>query len=1362
MDKRMVKRAAIKNIMSVVGILVLGILMPTPRTLCGEDSGTKYFKNYSYKEYDHQPQNWGIAQDPDGIIYVANHGGVLMYDGVDWRLIYVPNMTVRSLAIDEKGTVYVGGNGEVGFLKPDDRGFLQYISLNEHLEEDQRSFSNVWRSHATEEGIYFCPSELLLRWDPKARQMKAWKPDHRFLYSFTVGGRLWTHQQNIGLMQMSGDSLKILPGGDMFTGPQERIFLISPFHGDSDSRRMLIGTRLTGFYRYDGERVIPFPTGVDDYLKENTAFHGIRLSSGDFALATAHGGLIIMDADGRLKGIYDKSAGLQDDEINYILEDNQENLWLCLGKGITKIEYASPLSIHDERSSLPGIVLSVVRHHDRLYVGTSKGLYYLESPRQFRPVSGLPVSCWGLLSLEDSLLAATTAGVFWIENRDNIKGMVIKDISYVLLRSRHHPGHVWCGSHYGLVILSRENGQWREKYRLDSIGQPVHSIAEDQKGRIWLGTLTGTVFRVDVPGSMNRPDVSRYDASHGLPEGEVYTTAAAGHVVFATERGMYRFAEDKERFVADPTLGDGFCGGPDGKPVFRLTQDEDNHIWFHSASRNYRAILNPNGSFTIQARPFRRLPLVQVNTIYADPDGRTIWLGSIDGLIHYDKTFKKDYDLHISALIREVAINETTAIFGGHGTGTGADAKGFSPVIDYKDRNLRFRWAAPFFENESATQYRYFLEGYDRNWCEWKAATQKDYTNLDNGRYRFRVQAQNVYQTPSQKAVFPFKVLPPWYKTWWAFSLYAAGLFLLMFLVVKWRSSRLTHEKQRLEGIVKERTREINEKNQQLEDQSRKLTEMDRVKSRFFANISHEFRTPLTLIMSPLEEMLIGSRDQQQKKRLNLMLHNSQRLLILINQLLDLSRFDSGKMRLQASLQNIVPFLKGILAAFHLLARQHKLDLEFHSQHEEIAFYYDSQKMEDVMTNLLINAVKFTPPGGKITVSLSLNQQEPPGFINISVQDTGTGIAGEQLAHIFDRFYQADDPREKGRQGTGIGLALTREIVLLHHGKIDVHSQVGKGSEFVIQLPLGKSHLKPEDIAAPAKAAAAAPKSREIEALYAPPQEEAHPEAEIEDPGKPVILVVEDHDDMRVHLRDSLAPHYTVAQAKNGKEGIEKAREIIPDLIVSDIMMPEVDGYELCQALKTDIQTSHIPIILLTAKASQECIIEGLETGADDYITKPFNTRMLLGRIKNLIELRRQLQLKIQRQKMLLPAEIIVSSIDDEFLQKFQHIIEENLDDPEFTIDILCDRLDMGRSTLFKKIRALTGETPNQFILSYRLERGAQLLKDKSRSVTDVAFDVGFSSPAYFATCFKEKFHQSPSAYQAAESSPRPPPSPQA
>jgi DNA-binding response OmpR family regulator len=258
---------------------------------------------------------------------------------------------------------------------------------------------------------------------------------------------------------------------------------------------------------------------------------------------------------------------------------------------------------------------------------------------------------------------------------------------------------------------------------------------------------------------------------------------------------------------------------------------------------------------------------------------------------------------------------------------------------------------------------------------------------------------------------------------------------------------------------------------------------------------------------------------------------------------------------------------------------------------------------------------------------------------------------------------------------------------------------------------------------------------------------------ETAEPEMNVILVVEDQIEVRKYIQRVLKSTYTVVEAKDGKEGIEKAKEIIPDLIVSDIMMPQKDGYELCRELKKDIKTSHIPIILLTAKALEENVIQGLETGVDDYVTKPFNSKVLCARIKNLIDLRRQLQLKIQRQKMLLPSEIPVSSLDDQFLKKFQDIIEENLDDADFTIDILCVKLDMGRSTLFKKIGALTGQTPNQFILSYRLERAAQILrKDKSRNVTDVALDVGFESPAYFSKCFKDKFHQSPSSFQAAES----------
>ncbi|NIM11565.1 MAG: response regulator, partial [Candidatus Aminicenantes bacterium] len=468
-----------------------------------------------------------------------------------------------------------------------------------------------------------------------------------------------------------------------------------------------------------------------------------------------------------------------------------------------------------------------------------------------------------------------------------------------------------------------------------------------------------------------------------------------------------------------------------------------------------------------------------------------------------------------------------------------------------------------------------------------------------------------------------------------------------------------------------------------------------------------------------------------------------------------------------AAYQNIVPFLNGITASFQILAQQNRLELEFQPEQDDIYLYFDAHKMEEVMYNLLINAVKFTPAPGTVTVSVLKEKPDtakegriPGDCIKISVRDTGIGISQEQIIHIFDRFYQAESSKEKTQTGTGIGLALTKEIVLLHHGTIDVHSRGGKGTEFEIRLPVGKEHLKSEEIVTVSETPPRLQKEEELRILYMETEEQEDEGIGVkngtvhddEAPGqeKNVILVVEDHAEVRKYIRDPLEPEYTVVEACDGKEGITKARELIPDLIVSDIMMPEVDGFELTRVLKKDVITSHIPIILLTAKASEKSIVRGLETGADDYITKPFNTRILLTRIKNLIELRRQLQLRIQRQKMLLPAEISMSSVDDTFLKEFQDIIEKNLSDPELKIDMLCKKLYMGRSTLYRKVQALTGEAPHQFILSYRLEQAAQLLKSNYGNVTEVAMATGFSNPQHFSQCFKEKFHQSPSSFKAS------------
>jgi DNA-binding response OmpR family regulator/nitrogen-specific signal transduction histidine kinase len=567
-------------------------------------------------------------------------------------------------------------------------------------------------------------------------------------------------------------------------------------------------------------------------------------------------------------------------------------------------------------------------------------------------------------------------------------------------------------------------------------------------------------------------------------------------------------------------------------------------------------------------------------------------------------------------------------------------------------------------------------------------------------------------------------------------------------------------------------------KNRLYERQAEKLKEIDRVKSRFFTNITHEFRTTLTLIMGPLEQMLSKSGKKKDQEILGMMLRNSRRLLDLINRLLELSRFESGKVMLQASLQDMIPFVKGIVASFSPLVRQKGIQLEFAAEEERIELYFDDKKMEEALYNLLSNAVKFTPSGGRIIVSLKMGKADGldsicgSGFLEISVMDSGVGISGEQLPHIFERFYQVEDTsaREGNQTGTGVGLSLTREIVNHHHGKIEVRSSVGKnsGTTFIICLPLGKDHLKPGEIEASTTESlepgniqssgndwtprCLGDESENWKILTAMPGSGTsggrQGSAKEDEPGgKNVILLVDDNADLRRYIRESLEPEYSVIEAVDGNEGMQRAKSLIPDLIVSDIMMLGMNGFELCRAVKKNLHTSHIPVILLTAKAGEESMARGLETGADDYVTKPFSTKLLNLRIKNLIDLRRQLQLVFQRRLNLQPEEITVSSIDQKFITEVQEVIEKNLSNDLFNVDQLAKKLYVSRATLYRKINALTGLCPREFIKSYRLKRGAQLLKANFGNVTEVANEVGFSSSAYFSTCFKEKFHQQPSDF---------------
>jgi len=1369
-----------------LGLLLCGYLSAsTPQNNDGyfQNTGFKFLKNCNPKVKMLSSQNWCVVQDKRGVIYVGNNGGLLEFAGNDWWVISVPNNSVLSMDIDEKGTLYIGGKNEFGFFTRDSNGALKYTSLKEKLKEKQKKFSTVRKTHSTQEGVYFRTSKFLFRWNSKKKEIKVREAEYNFNQTFECEGKLFVLQRPLGLMQMVNDSPKLIPGGEAFS--EAKVSMIVPYH----DRRLLIGTRSKGLYIYDGKTSKPFPTEVDDYLKEKELYYGIRLQSspGNFALATIRGGLVVIDSGGNLKGIFNKTSGLQDDNVNYVFEDSQGNLWLALSKGITKIEYASPFSFYDQRADLPGLVLSVVKHGKHLYAGTSRGLYFLSFPNNFRPVPGILSKCWSLLSIGKSLLAATSGGVFQVKN--DVIEMILENRSYVLSYSKKDPNRVWVGTSQGLVSLYITDGQWVKERKFKNITQEIRTIVEDKKGNLWLGTPVKGVLKVDFPGGgvMINPVVTRYHTSGGLPTGEINVFMAAKHVMFATVNGIYRFKGKDKIFIPDSTLGNRFAYGSRG--VFRIAEDRHSHIWFHSENVNFQAVPGDNGFNVLKNSSLLRLPLDQSNAIYPDPGGDIVWFACQKGLIRYDTRKKRNRQADFVTLIREVEVNGIRLFYDAENSQykPGKNREDSLPVIAFKDRNIRFRFAAPFFEAESRTQYSCFLEGYDKNWSEWTVETRKNYNKIDPGLNTFRVQAMNVYGDPSREAVFQFKILPPWYTTWWAFAGYVIAGLLVLFLVVRWRSGKLQREKQKLEQIVKDRTKEINEKNSQLEtqtiqlkDQAEKLKEMAAVKSRFFANISHEFRTPLTLIMGPLEQILSDyqGKDSQLEKKVKLMLRNSQRLFTLINRLLDLSKLDSGKMQLQTTRQNIIPFLKGITASFDLLANQNDLDLTFHAREEDITLYFDREKMEDVLCNLLINAVKFTPGGGKITVTAkripTKEEHFPSGYLELSVGDTGPGIPQEQLAHIFDRFFQSDSTYEHHQKGTGIGLALTRELILLHHAKIDVHSREAEnsGTEFIIRLPLGKEHLRPHELVSLDGIPPEQLKPFEIPAAYiverGVPVDVKGVPADIkgvqEDdndvkashtgngkPEKDIILVVEDSADVREYIRGALEPLYQVVDAKNGQTGIQKAQEIIPDLIISDIMMPGVDGYELCETLKKDIKTSHVPIILLTARASEENIIRGLETGADDYITKPFSTKILTARIKNLIDLRSHFQLTLYREMTQQPVKMSISEIDREFIKELQDMIEKNLSDPDFNVEQLGKKLYMSRATVYRKIHALSGESPNEFLQSYRLKRGAELLGNNFGSVLEVAFEVGFSSASYFTKCFKKKFNRLPSDFQGPE-----------
>jgi signal transduction histidine kinase/DNA-binding response OmpR family regulator len=563
-------------------------------------------------------------------------------------------------------------------------------------------------------------------------------------------------------------------------------------------------------------------------------------------------------------------------------------------------------------------------------------------------------------------------------------------------------------------------------------------------------------------------------------------------------------------------------------------------------------------------------------------------------------------------------------------------------------------------------------------------------------------------------------------------------------------NKKLELQKQQIER----RNNEISKQRDQLIEVSQKLEEATKAKLKFFTNISHEFRTPLTLIVGPLEDLIrLREFPAELQKQFNLMHRNSLRLLRMINQLMDFRKLENEKMKLQSGLFDIVAFLNEIHQSFAEHAAKKKIDFQVHSVEKEILIWFDWDKLDKVIFNLLSNAFKFTGEGGQISINV---KKEKPVLkilaeeeVLIQIKDTGRGISKEHLTHIFDRFYQVEQSQDF--RGTGLGLALSKGFIKLHHGKIKVESEPGKGTTFFIRLPMGKSHLKEDEMNVDTSSLllnSHHEKTISDEIHFNPEFSEINEKepTHFDSDEKPVVLIVEDQKDVREYIKDSLGSGYTIIEAENGKQGLQQVEEEEPDIIISDIMMPEMDGLEMTRKLKNQLKTSHIPIILLTAKASQEQKLEGLEEGADSYIPKPFNKRHLQIRVKKLIELRKKLQDTYKSPMLIKEDEGQISRLDRKFLNKISKIVEEQKD-RELPVEELSEMIGLSRVHLYRKIKKLTGMSVSEFANSVKLRLSLELLKNSGNSISQIAYEVGFSSPSYFTKCFKEQFGISPSEF---------------
>ena len=894
-----------------------------------------------------------------------------------------------------------------------------------------------------------------------------------------------------------------------------------------------------------------------------------------------------------------------------------------------------------------------------------------------------------------------------------------KSISNNIVRDIYedHFGNMWFATGDGLNMLTKEEAVARnpkfivyKNNRKDSTSishNYILTLYESSKGDMWIGTFGGGLNKF-IPATETEPaHFKRYSTLQGLPNNVIkgILEDEQGNLWVSTNRGISRFDPEHEVFK-NYDVNDG------------LQSDEFGEL---------ACVIRKTGEFIF---------------------------GGVNGFNSFYPEEIKSNNINAETVLTDFLIFNKSVKIGEEINGRVVIDKSIDEVNEiellHNENSFSFEFAALHYAASNKNTYAYKLEGFNKKWLyttsENRYAT---YTNLEPGSYTLKVKSSNndgVWDTTPVE--LKIKVIPPIWKTSYAKTFYLLCILGLLFAFRRFTIIKTTKKYNlELEHMEKEKKEEIH-----------------KLKLEFFTNISHEFRTPLTLINGPLDYLLKQGDDITPKEariQYNLMKKNTGYLLRLVNQLIDFRKMDRGKLDLNIAKGNIVAFLKEVGEPFQFLGRKKNINFEVVNKEDSILSWFDSDALEKVVNNLLSNAFKFTPEEGEISLEITEADAYPElqeisrgidikDYILIKVQDSGPGIPAHRINHVFERFYMEVDKLKMNMKGSGIGLSFTKNLVELHQGVISVKSNNDDGTCFYVWLPKAKSAYVD-------KKGVSFQQDFETDSFIS--QEDAESQAidvmdEIVDSNinrsrskLPVLLIVDDNQDIRLFIKQGLGESYYIYEAENGEQGFEVAKKVTPNIIITDLMMPVMDGVEFCKSLKTTQETSHIPVIMLTAKMSQESEIQGLKTGADAYIRKPFDMELLHLKLQNILKYRQELRKRFNREITLQPTEVTVTSTDEDFLQRAIGVVEKHMMDTEFSVEFLVKEMYLSRSHFYLKIKELTGLSSSEFIRNIRLKRAMQLLTDSDLAVKEIMYMTGFNTASYFSKCFRKQFGLIPSEY---------------